>query len=249
MAKALECLRHRSLQFDWCNNIPSHWNHFSRLPSVRDVIHVQLGLGTRLTIDRYISVLNALLDRVLTQPENDQASSSKTPFSRNEMMLDSAGIYTGDEDASDQNLLVVERKTFKSLCSGLVQQCGCLSNPSWTIASFIEKKHVARVQSVCPHCKQSRVWANCRVLSGHYLANQKLVHAFTCAGMLPRQYMNFSLFAGIGVVKQKYISSVYLNKLYQQVVADVAEEPMKAAVECGKESPHHATSGEVRVPH
>eukprot|EP00731_Ephydatia_muelleri_P033259 Em0027g7a len=74
------------------------------------------------------------------------------------MMLDSAGIYTGDEDASDQDLLVVERKTFKSLCSGLVQQCGCLSNPSWTIASFIK-------------------------------------------------YMNFALFAGMGVVKQKYISS------------------------------------------
>ena len=48
------------------------------------------------------------------------------------------GIYTGDEDASDQDLFVVERKTFKSLCSGLVQQCGCLSNPSWTIASFIK---------------------------------------------------------------------------------------------------------------
>eukprot|EP00731_Ephydatia_muelleri_P033957 Em0043g1a len=72
----------------------------------------------------------------------------------------------------------------------------------------------------------------------------RLVHAFTCAGMLPRQYMNFSLFAGMGVVKQKYISSVYLNKLYQQVVADVAEESMKAAVERVKESPHHATSGE-----
>ena len=28
-----------------------------------------------------------------------------------------------------------------------------------------------------------------------------------CAGMLPHQYMNFSLFAGMGVVKQKYISS------------------------------------------
>eukprot|EP00731_Ephydatia_muelleri_P012127 Em0006g1021a len=49
----------------------------------------------------------------------------------------------------------------------------------------------------------------------------------------------------MGVVKQKYISSVYLNKLYQQVVADVAEESMKAAVERVKESPHHATSGEV----
>eukprot|EP00731_Ephydatia_muelleri_P022311 Em0014g902a len=35
----------------------------------------------------------------------------------------------------------------------------------------------------------------------------------------------------MGVVKQKYISSVYLNKLYQQVVADVTEESMKAAVE------------------
>eukprot|EP00731_Ephydatia_muelleri_P000668 Em0001g668a len=159
-------------------------------------------------------------------------------------ILDSAGIYTGDEDASDQDLLVVERKTFKSLCSGLVQQYGCLSNPSWTIASFIKKGHVARVQFVCPHCKQSRVWASCRVLSGHYLANQKLVHAVTCAGMLPCQYMNFALFAGVGVVKQKYISSVYLNQFYQQVVADVAEESMKAAVERVKESPHHATSGE-----
>eukprot|EP00731_Ephydatia_muelleri_P015779 Em0009g203a len=52
----------------------------------------------------------------------------------------------------------------------------------------------------------------------------------------------------MGVVKQKYISSVYLNKLYQQVVADVAEESMKAAVECVKGSPHHATSGE-RIVH
>eukprot|EP00731_Ephydatia_muelleri_P024571 Em0016g842a len=102
--------------------------------------------------------------------------------------------------------------------------------------------HVARVQFVCSHCKQCS-----RVLSGHYLANQKLVHAFTCAGMLSRQYMNFALFAGMGVVKQKYISSVYLNKLYQQVVADVAEESMKAAVERVKESPHHATSGEVNM--
>eukprot|EP00731_Ephydatia_muelleri_P010645 Em0005g1231a len=203
-----------------------------------------LAPGCKRNLNATISVLSTLRDRVLTQPENVQASNSRTSYSRNEMMLDSAGIYTGDEDASDQDLFVVERKTFKSLCSGLVQQCGCLSNPSWTIASFIKRGHVARVQFVCPHCKQSRVWASSRVLAGHYLANQKLVHAFTCAGMLPRQYMNFSLFAGMGVVKQKYISSVYLNQLYQQVVADVAEESMKAAVERVKESPHHATSGE-----
>eukprot|EP00731_Ephydatia_muelleri_P009728 Em0005g314a len=48
----------------------------------------------------------------------------------------------------------------------------------------------------------------------------------------------------MGVVKHKYISSVYLNQLYQQVVTDVAEESMKAAVERVKESPHHAKSGE-----
>ena len=45
-----------------------------------------------------------------------------------------------------------------------------------------------------------------------------------------------------------HVHSVYLNQLYQQVVAGVAEESMKAAVEHVKESPHHATSGEVRVP-
>ena len=45
-----------------------------------------------------------------------------------------------------------------------------------------------------------------------------------------------------------HVHSVYLNQLYQQGVADVAEESMKAAVERVKESPHHATSGEVRVP-
>ena len=38
-----------------------------------------------------ISVLNTLLDRVLTQPENVQASNSRTSYSRNEMMLYSAG--------------------------------------------------------------------------------------------------------------------------------------------------------------
>ena len=39
------------------------------------------------------------------------------------------------------------------------------------------------------------------------------------------------------------------NQLYQQVVADVAEKSMKAAVERVKESSHHATSGVVRVQH
>ncbi|KAL5502235.1 hypothetical protein EMCRGX_G008976 [Ephydatia muelleri] len=57
-------------------------------------------------------------------------------------------------------------------------------------------------------------------------------------------HKDWSMLSPVLALKQKYISSVYLNKLYQQVVTDVAEESMKAAVERVKESPHHATSGE-----
>ena len=42
-------------------------------------------------------------------------------------------------------------------------------------------------------------------------------------------------------------SSVYVDRLYQQVIADAVEDSVKAAVERVKESPHYATSGEVRV--
>ena len=42
-------------------------------------------------------------------------------------------------------------------------------------------------------------------------------------------------------------SSVYVGRLYQQVIAyDAAEESMKAAVESVK-APYYATSGEARV--
>ena len=36
-----------------------------------------------------------------------------------------------------------------------------------------------------------------------------------------------------------------MDKLYQQAIADAAEESMMAAVECVKASPHYATSREV----
>ena len=36
--------------------------------------------------------------------------------------------------------------------------------------------------------------------------------------------------------------SLYDDRLYQLLVADAAEESMKAAVECVKASPHYATS-------
>ena len=61
---------------------------------------------------------------------------------------------------------------------------------------------------------------------GRYLVNQKLpkwcsgeflcyrlVHVFTCACMLPHQYINFSTFAGIGTVGKWYIRKV-LQQIY-----------------------------------
>ena len=80
-----------------------------------------------------------------------------------------------------------------------------------------------QIRFVCPHWKVARTWASSRVLAGHYLASQKqvaaqhqviillalhacrLIHAFTCAGMLPSQFINFCKFAEIGVVSNKYI--------------------------------------------
>ncbi|KAL5470676.1 hypothetical protein EMCRGX_G028679 [Ephydatia muelleri] len=69
----------------------------------------------------------------------------------------------------------------------------------------------------------------------------RLIHAFTCAGMLPSQFINFCKFAEIGVVSNKYIHSV---RQYQQIVADSAEESMNAAVQRVKANPEYVTSGE-----
>ena len=35
----------------------------------------------------------------------------------------------------------------------------------------------------------------------------RLIHGFTCAGILPTQYLHFSQFAGIGVVGKWYIQA------------------------------------------
>ncbi|KAL5517552.1 hypothetical protein EMCRGX_G003114 [Ephydatia muelleri] len=167
------------------------------------------------------ALLNAMLDIVLsiqsTTPSTIQSTHS---------FLDTAGIYTGDEDKDDQRLCVVEHKAIRCL-SGVLYDGG-----------------IVRIRFVCPHCKVARTWASSRVLAGHYLASQKLIHAFTCAGMLPSQFINFCKFAEIGVVSNKYIHSVYIHRQYQQIVADSAEESMNAAVQRVKANPEYVTSGE-----
>ena len=50
------------------------------------------------------------------------------------------------------------------------------------------------------HYSNTHAWLSVYLYSRH-------VHAVTCAGMLPSQFMNFCKFAEMGEVKQQYISS------------------------------------------
>ena len=45
----------------------------------------------------------------------------------------------------------------------------------------------------------------------------RMVHAFTCAGMLPSQYTHLSMFSGIGVVGHAYIHRDYLTHGWQSM--------------------------------
>ncbi|KAL5494277.1 hypothetical protein EMCRGX_G015575 [Ephydatia muelleri] len=100
------------------------------------------------------------------------------------------------------------------------------------------------IRSLCHGLVQQRC---CRhVPLGGWSVSRRHVHAVTCAGMLPSQFMNFCKFAEMGEVKQQYISSVYLDSQYQQIIAEATEESMKLAVERVKACPHYATSGEAQ---
>lgn len=139
-----------------------------------------------------------------------------------------------------------------------------------------------RVLFSCRRChRQRRTWSSSRVLSGLYLANQKyvlvsqldwlhchlyyyrLVHGFTCAGVLPTQYINFAKFSGIGSVGHGYIRqgnchaynmvvyyknsifSVYNRHGYIGIVDRLAEQSMQKAVEEVQTLPDYTTKGEV----
>ena len=50
----------------------------------------------------------------------------------------------------------------------------------------------------------ARLWNKCGIITIDFISF-RLVHAFTCAGILPRQYLNFTEFANLGTVGKKYI--------------------------------------------
>ncbi len=92
-----------------------------------------------------------------------------------------------------------------------------------------------------------------------------MIHGFTCAGMLPTQFIKLSRFAGIGTVKHGYISRgfklfvvvvqsfycvsslVYNHCGYIEVVSGLAEKSMQAAVDEVKMLAEYSANGEVIV--
>ena len=148
-----------------------------------------------------------------------------------------------------------------------------------------QKGHAIRALFCCRRCKQQRrTWSSSRVLAGHYMVNQKyvivlrntiwcvyywfvfrMVHAFTCAGILPSQYTHLSMFSGLGTVGCAYIRrgllihvwrlicqrlicclpSVYRKLGYIELVERAAELNMRASVEEVQALPEYSTKGEV----
>ena len=93
----------------------------------------------------------------------------------------------------------------------------------------------------------------------------RMVHGFTCAGVLPSQYTNLTKFAGLGTVGQSYIrrgighvlksgsqdlplalTIVYQGRGYMDLVSRAAEQSMQSAVEEVQARPDYAEKGEVR---
>ena len=91
----------------------------------------------------------------------------------------------------------------------------------------------------------------------------RLVHGFTCAGVLPTQYINFAKFSGTGSVGYGYIRqgnchaymqvcyktsvifSVYSRHGYIGIVGRLAEQSMQKAVEEVQTLPDYTAKGEV----
>jgi len=99
----------------------------------------------------------------------------------------------------------------------------------------------------------------------HPILPYRLVHSFTCAGILQTQYVKLSLFAGLGTVKNGYIRQglnskklscyahsftyfiVYNKRGYVDLVSHAAELSMQATTEEVQALPHYESGGEVRT--
>ena len=88
----------------------------------------------------------------------------------------------------------------------------------------------------------------------------RLIHAFTCVGMLPSQYYHFCQLASLGTVGKRYTDSgniwhdintlsmyiiVYKSKGYIDAIEFCAQASMSHAIDEVKARSEYKTSGEV----
>ena len=81
----------------------------------------------------------------------------------------------------------------------------------------------------------------------------RLVHAFTCAGILPSQYIHFSKFATIGVVGKWYIRASELCRCLKILLIDkfgymdIINECVKLSMIKVKALPNYPQAGKVSL--
>jgi hypothetical protein len=150
----------------------------------------------------------------------------------------------------DEDMFFVgEIGTLCELSASLLQQCLC-GNQCWMMTGDIRQfGHVLRTEYECQSCGSRKWWASSRIIGDRYVVNQKCVHAFTCAGICPTQYINFCTFSGIGTLGKRYITSIYKSKGYIDVINSCADNSMRKAIDDIKLLPSYASNGEVDNNH
>eukprot|EP00731_Ephydatia_muelleri_P003790 Em0001g3790a len=153
-------------------------------------------------------------------------------------------MYTEDKDPDDQNLCVVEHKP-----SGVFVMAW-YSNAvvGWRLELFKKVlQHMLYIVSTLVSWRLAVGLVLEFLQVTTWQAKSSSMQAFSCAGMLSSQFLNFYKFAEMDEVKQQYSSSgrsLRWVRQYQQIIAEATEEYMKLAVEHVKGCPHYATTGE-----
>uniref|UniRef100_A0A1X7TFP4 Uncharacterized protein n=1 Tax=Amphimedon queenslandica TaxID=400682 RepID=A0A1X7TFP4_AMPQE len=104
--------------------------------------------------------------------------------------------------------------------------------------------HMICAEFQCQSCNRKEWWASSSLLGSRYLINQKLIHAFTCAGMLLSHYYHFCRLASLGTVGKSVFTIVYTSKGCIAAIESCAKASMMKAIDEIKSTLDCQTNGE-----
>jgi hypothetical protein len=184
-----------------------------------------------------VDIFLKLFELVVDDDDHDEDHQSHEDSNQRQPMvpmLKNSGVYTIPVSPAIQDsdlLFVCELNSLCELSTSLMENCYC-GNQRWMMSGDIRQiGHVLRAVYICQSCQGRKWWASSRIVGDRYIVNQKCVHAFTCAGIIPTQYINFSTFSGIGTIGKGYIKSVYKSQGYIDVIRLCADVSMRRAVD------------------